>query len=259
LIRIEGLRKRFGDIAAVDGLDLTVAEGSITALLGPNGAGKTTTIHCIVGLLQPDDGRVLIDGLDAATEPQAVKQQFSYVPEVASLYQVLTPDELLTLKGRLFGLDEQRIAAGIERLLAGFGLAGRRHEPMIGFSKGMTQKVALASALLTEPKALILDEPLSGLDVETTLIFKEVLREFARAGGAVLYSSHLLDVVERVADRVAVLDRGKLRALGSMAELRAQAGGKDQRLEELFRQLTAAGDPVQAARAILGKNRDRLE
>ena len=185
MIRIEGLRKTYGEVIAVDNLDLSVGAGKITALLGPNGAGKTTTVNCIVGLVEPDSGSIWIDGDDALAHPIAAKRKFSYVPEVAKLYTALTPDEFLTLKGRLFHLDEARIASGIERLMSGFGLGDRRTEPMVGFSKGMTQKVALASALLTEPRVLVLDEPLSGLDVETTSVFKEILREFAarrRAG-----------------------------------------------------------------------------
>ncbi len=255
LIEIEGLSKRFGDVTAVQDLSLRIESGRITALLGPNGAGKTTTVKCIVGLHRPDAGRILVSGHDTVAEAVEAKRKLSYVPEVAHLYEALTPDEFLALKGRLFGLGEAAIEAGIERLLSGFGLLERRHEPMAGFSKGMCQKVALSSALLIEPEVLVLDEPMSGLDVDTTLVFKELLREFAGAGGAVLYCSHLLDVVETLADCVAVLDGGVLQAVGTMEELRDRAGGEHQRLEELFRELTAAEDPVARARAILGTTR----
>ena len=249
MIRIEGLRKTYGEVVAVDGLDLTVEAGRITALLGPNGAGKTTTVSCIVGLTEPDSGRILVGEADAVADPVTAKRKLSYVPEVANLYQALTPDEFLSLKGRLFDLDEAKIEAGIERLLDGFGIGDRRREPMLGFSKGMTQKVALASALIVEPEVLVLDEPLSGLDVETTSVFKEILREFSKNGGAVLYCSHMLDVVETLAHRVAILAKGELVAIGTLEELRA---GGDQRLEEIFRQLTSASDPAARARAILG-------
>ena len=234
-------------------MSLTVEKGEVFALLGPNGAGKTTTVNCIVGLLRPDSGRIAIGGVDTRERPEAAKRAVSYVPEVANLYQALTPEEYLLLKGRLFDMDDSAIEAGTDRLLGGFGLLDRRTMPMVGFSKGMTQKVALASALLTDPAVLVLDEPLSGLDVETTLVVKEILREFAAGGGAVLYCSHLLDVVETLAHRVAVLDRGHLVAIGTMAELRAQSG-EGKRLEQMFAELTQAGDPTATARAILGRD-----
>lgn len=253
MIRIRGLHKRYGQIVAVEGLDLTVEAGTVQALLGPNGAGKSTTVRCIVGLLQADGGSIVVDDIDVSKDPVGAKRRIGYLPEVASLYDELTPHEYLTLKGRLFGMAEGAIASGVERLLGGFGLLHRQHDPMVGFSKGMLQRVALGSALLTEPSVLILDEPMSGLDVETTLVLKEIVREAARRGRSVLYSSHLLDVVETLADRVAVLDKGKLVADGTLAELRAAAGeGSDQRLETMFQRLTAAADPVQRARDILG-------
>ncbi|MHC5063846.1 MAG: ABC transporter ATP-binding protein [Planctomycetota bacterium] len=254
MLRIRGLRKSYGKLVAVDGIDLDAGAGEILALLGPNGAGKTTTVQCIVGLLDPDAGEIQVAGHDLGQEPMQARRAMSYAPEVARLYDALTPEEYLRLKGRLFDMDEEKITQGIDRLLAGFELADRRHEPMLGFSKGMTQKVSLAAALITEPKLLVLDEPLSGLDVETTLVVKEVLREFASRGGSILYPSHLLDVVENLAHRVAVIDKGKLLAKGSIEELRQQAGAKsDERLEALFQQLTESADPQSRAQAILGK------
>jgi ABC-2 type transport system ATP-binding protein len=253
MIRIRGLRKTFGDVVAVDGLDLDVAAGEILALLGPNGAGKSTTIQCLVGLLEPDAGELAIDGHDVQRDSRAARRTVAYLPEIASVYAALTPFEYLQLKGRLFDLPEDEIALRAERILAGFELGGRLHEPMSGFSKGMTQKVSIAAALLTGPRVLVLDEPLTGLDVETTLIVKEIVRGFADRGGAVLYSSHMLDVVQTLADRVAVLDRGKRLAVGTLAELRAGAGAEDDaRLDALFRSLTRGGDPAERARQILG-------
>jgi ABC-2 type transport system ATP-binding protein len=251
MIRVESLRKTYGDLVAVEDLSFEVPGGEILALLGPNGAGKSTAVHCIVGLQKQDSGSIAIDGLDVQRETVKARSRIAYVPEVANLYESLTPDEYLTLRGRLFEMGEDRIRAGIVRLLDGFGILARQHDPMVGFSKGMTQKVVLSGALLTEPKVLILDEPLSGLDVETTLVLKEVMREFARKGGAVLYCSHMLDVVETVADRVAILAAGELVALGTMDDLRT-GGDQDQRLEQIFRQLTSASDPTARARAILG-------
>ncbi len=254
MIQVSSLRKTYGELVAVDDLSFRIAPGEVLALLGPNGAGKTTTVHCIVGLLAPDRGTITIDGHDIVRDPIPAKRLVAYVPEAASLYESLTPFEYLTLRGRLFELPEDKIAAAIHRLLDGFGLLPRRPNPLVGFSKGMIQKVTLAAALLTEPKVLMLDEPLSGLDVETTMVLKEILKEFAERGGAVLYCSHLLDVVETVAHRIAILDQGKLVAIGTLEELRSVEGEdhKDQRLEGLFRDLTAASDPTEKARAILG-------
>ncbi len=253
MLRLQALRKTYGDFTALHGLDLQVEKGEILALLGPNGAGKSTTVKCLVGLLRPDSGSITIDGLDALQNPMEVRRRIGYLPEVARLHEALTPWEYLLLKGRLFDLDDARIRTIGERLLGGFGLQDRGDEPMVGFSKGMLQKVSLAAALLTEPSVLVFDEPLSGLDVQTTLVVKELMREFARRGGAVLHCSHLLDVVESIAHRIAVLDHGKLLACGTAAELRTQAGaGATTHLDTVFRTLVRSSDPVAAAQAILG-------
>jgi len=253
MLRLSGLRKAYGSNVALHGLDLEIASGEILALLGPNGAGKSTAVKCTVGLQRPDAGTVTIDGVDVWKHPAQTRGLVGYLPEVARLHEALTPWEFLLLKGRLFDLDDDVIKKTGERLLSGFDLGDRGHEPMAGFSKGMMQKVSIAAALLTEPKVLVFDEPLSGLDVTTTLIVKELMREFARRGGAVLYCSHLLDVVESVADRIAVLEKGKLLAAGSAAELRKRAGaGEATRLDAVFRSLVKASDPEEAARSILG-------
>ncbi|MBM4060371.1 MAG: ABC transporter ATP-binding protein [Planctomycetes bacterium] len=253
MLAVQGLRVAYGDLVALHGLDLRVAPGEILALLGPNGAGKSTAVKCIVGLLRPDAGTVTVDGRDAWAEPMAVRSRIGYLPEVARLHEALTPWEYLLLKGRLFDLDDARIRAAGERLLAGFDLLDRGDEPMAAFSKGMLQKVSIAAALLTDPRLLVFDEPLSGLDVTTTLVVKELMREFAARGGAVLHSSHLLDVVETTAHRIAVLDQGRLLACGTGAELRALAGaGAATRLDAVFRALVQASDPLATARSILG-------
>ena len=253
MLRLSGLRKNYGDFVALHGLDLTIAAGEILALLGPNGAGKSTTVKCITGLLQPDAGTIEVDGVDALADPTTARRRIGYLPEVARLHEALTPWEYLLLKGRLFDLDDAPIRAAGERLLAGFGLLDRGDEPMVSFSKGMLQKVSISAALLTGPKVLVFDEPLSGLDVNTTLVVKELMREFAARGGAVLHCSHLLDVVEATAHRIAVLDKGRLLACGTAAELRAQAGaGAATHLDNVFRTLVQASDPIAAARSILG-------
>ena len=253
MLRLQGLRKTYGDFVALHGLDLAIAAGEILALLGPNGAGKSTAVKCVVGLLRPDAGTVHVDGVDALQQPQTARRRIGYLPEVARLHEALTPWEYLLLKGRLFDLEDAQIRVAGERLLAGFDLLDRADEPMTGFSKGMLQKVSIASALLTEPKVLVFDEPLSGLDVTTTLVIKELMREFAHRGGAVLHCSHLLDVVESMADRIAVLDKGKLLGCGTAAELRTQVGAAaGTHLDAVFRTLVQASDPTARARSILG-------
>jgi ABC-2 type transport system ATP-binding protein len=253
MLGLHGLRKAYGDLVALHGLDLTVAAGEILALLGPNGAGKSTTVKCVVGLLEPDAGTVHVDGVDVRRDPVASRRRIGYLPEQARLHETLTPWEYLLLKGRLFDLDDDHIRRNGERMLAGFGLLDRGDEPMVAFSKGMLQKVSITAALLTEPKVLVFDEPLTGLDVTTTLIVKELMREFARRGGAVLHCSHLLDVVESMADRIAVLDQGRLLGCGTAAELRAQVGAAaGTHLDAVFRTLVRASDPVAAAQSILG-------
>jgi ABC-2 type transport system ATP-binding protein len=253
MLQLSGLRKSYGDRLALEGLDLEVGAGEVLALLGPNGAGKSTAVRCTVGLLRPDDGSVRVDGIDALADPTAARRRIGYAPEVARLHEALTPNEFLLLKGRLFDLDDAEIRASAARLLDGFGIGDRGDEPMAGFSKGMQQKVTLAAALLTRPRLLVLDEPLSGLDVETTFAVKELLAEFARRGGAVLYCSHILDVVQSVAHRIAVLHLGRLLTCGTLAELRQTAGAATTAdLGSVFRQLTSGHDPTAAARAILG-------
>lgn len=256
MIEVRSLRKTYGEVVAVENLDLWAAPGQILALLGPNGAGKTTTIRCLVGLTEPDAGSIAIAGHDLRKDPAGARRATSYLAEVTRVHDALTPLEYLRLKGRLFDLTESVITARVERLLAGFGLLDRWHEPMAGFSKGMVQKCALAAALLVEPQVLVLDEPLTGLDVDATLVFKEVLRGFAAAGGTVLYSSHLLDVVQTLADVVAVIDRGRLLAQGTLDELRSHSGGDAaSRLDEVFRVLTQSADPAIRAREILAASR----
>lgn len=252
MLAIAALRKTYGSFVALHGLDLEVGPGEILALLGPNGAGKSTTVKCLVGLLRPDAGSVTVDGVDALRDSSA-RRLIGYLPEVAKLHETLTPWEFLLLKGRLFDLDDATVAARAERLLDGFGILDRKEEPMVAFSKGMLQKVSISAALLTEPKLLVFDEPLSGLDVTTALVVKQLMHEFAERGGAVLHCSHLLDVVENTAHRIAVLDKGKLLANGTAAELRSQAGaGADTHLDQVFRSLVHASDPAAAAKAILG-------
>jgi ABC-2 type transport system ATP-binding protein len=251
LVELRGVSQRYKDRTALETLHLEVFEGEVMGLLGPNGAGKTTAVKILCGLLAPSAGEVRICGIDVLADPVGARRNLSFVPDGAPMYANLSPRQHLQLVGRLHGLDEGRIASESQRLLDALELGERIDDPVGQFSRGMRQKAALACAILPRPPLLVLDEPLEGLDAPTTAVIKEVLREWARAGGAVLYTSHLLDVVERVCDRMAILAAGKLVALGSMDELRARSGS-DGTLEQVFRAVTQAEDPVLKARQVLG-------
>ena len=249
--RLEGVSRHFGDVQALKQLELEVRAGEVLGLVGPNGAGKTTALRILCGLLAPSEGRASIAGHDLERDPLAARQSLGFVPDGAPLYANLSALQHLHLVARLFGLAEDVLQAEADRLLQALELWDRRDDPVGEFSRGMRQKTALACALLPRPELLVLDEPLSGLDAPTTGVMKEILRAWADRGGAVLYTSHLLDVVERVCDRVAILARGELVAVGSLDELRASSG-EGGTLEEVFRAVTRAEDPVEKARRVLG-------
>ncbi len=243
--------KRYGERLALADFTLGVQAGEVVGLLGPNGAGKTTALRILCGLAAPDEGRVEIGGRDVQREPLQARKNVGYVPDGAPLYSNLTPTEHLQLVGRLHGLTEGAIALESERLLAGLELLGRHEDPVGSFSRGMRQKVAIACALLPRPKLLVLDEPLTGLDTSTAMVIKALMRGWGDRGGAVLVTSHLLEVVERVCDRMAILAQGRMLACGSFEELRTQAGGGSS-LDEVFRTLTQSEDPARVADRILG-------
>ena len=251
IVRFEQTTKHYGEIRALEGLDLALLPGEVFGLLGPNGAGKTTALRLLTGLERPDSGRVTVRGIDVAQDPLAARRELAYLPDGAPLYANLSPRQHLALVGRLFGLGEDEIRTEGDRLLIALDLGDRLDDPVGRFSRGMRQKAALACALLPRPGILILDEPLSGLDAPTAAVFKEILRAWADRGGAVLYTSHLLDVVERVCDRMAILDHGKLVGLGTLDELRERAGSEGS-LEEVFTKVARSGDPREAALRVLG-------
>ncbi len=242
---------RFGDFTAVDAVTLEIKRGEVLGLLGPNGAGKTTALRVLVGTQVPSAGRASIAGHDLATSPLDARRQLGFVPDGAPLYANLSARAHLQLVGRLHGMESSALKKEAGRLLEEFGLGERSDDPVGAFSRGMRQKVALACAILPRPALLILDEPLSGLDAPTTAVVKELLRAWAERGGAVLYTSHLLDVVERVCDRMAIMAEGKLVTVGSMDELRARSG-TDGTLESVFRSVTSSVDRGETAAAILG-------
>jgi ABC-2 type transport system ATP-binding protein len=248
-IRIRGLIKRFGDTVALGGLDLDVYAGEIFGYVGRNGAGKTTTIRIICGMLGDFEGEVSVCGHDVATDPFAVKQLVGYVPETAALYDELTAMEFLRFVGTLHGLEQSRLESSARTLLGCFGLEAEADSRLGAFSKGMRQKVLLSGALLHDPQVLVLDEPLSGLDAHAVVVVKEILTQLSRAGKTIFYSSHVLDVVERVCNRIALIDAGVIAAGGTFDELKALARGGS--LERIVTDLTSAGDHAATAARIV--------
>jgi ABC-2 type transport system ATP-binding protein len=238
-VQIEGLSKAF-DRPAVDGLDLTVHAGEFYSLLGPNGAGKTTTLRMVAGLLKPDAGAISIFGIDALENPVAAKQIVAWVSDEPMIYERLTPFEFLEFVAGLWGVDAKLAETRTRDLLAWLDLTPHMHERCEGFSKGMRQKVALASALVHDPRLIILDEPLTGLDAGSARLVKEVMRERVRRGDTVIMTTHILEVAERMADRIGVMAHGRLIAEGTLDELRRQAGQGGTSLEDTFLTLTAA-------------------
>jgi len=243
-LEILHLTKRF-DRPAVDGLELTVRTGEFYALLGPNGAGKTTTLRMVVGLLAPDSGSISVLGIDALKNPVAAKQVMAWVSDEPMIYDKLTPFEYLEFVAGLWGIDAAAAEASARDLLDWLGLAPHAHERCEGFSKGMRQKVALAGALVHDPRVIVLDEPLTGLDAASARQVKSVLRERVRAGGTVIMTTHILEVAERMADRIGVIAGGRLIAHGTLEELRVQAGKSTTSLEDTF--LTLVADQAAAA------------
>jgi ABC-2 type transport system ATP-binding protein len=227
------------------GVTFTANAGQVTGYVGPNGAGKTTTMRLLTGVLKPSAGRVLLAGIDVATNPLAAKRSFGYVPEAGQLYDSFTAAEYLAFIGRMHGLDEQLIRDRTKALFRFWGLEKAAHQRMHGFSKGMKQKVLLSAGLLHDPPVFLLDEPLNGLDAHAVLQVRALLRTRAAAGRTVFYSSHILDAVEKVADRVVVIRDGQIVTVGSPQEIvTAAAAGS---LEDAFSHLTSTADALDEA------------
>jgi ABC-2 type transport system ATP-binding protein len=238
-----GLTKSF-ERPVVDALDLTVYGGEFYALVGPNGAGKTTTLRMVVGLLRADAGSITIDGIDALANPIAAKQSTAWLSDEPMIYDRFTPFEYLEFVAGLWGIDSSVAEARARELIGWLGLKPHAHQRCGGFSRGMKQKVALAGALIHDPRLIILDEPLSGLDAGTARQVKNVLRERVAAGGTVIMTTHILEVAERMADRIGILAHGRLIAEGTLDELRRRTG-KAASLEDAF--LTLVAEPVAVA------------
>ena len=237
-LALRGVSKIF-DRPAVDALDLTIYGGEFYALVGPNGAGKTTTLRMVVGLLKPDAGSICVGGIDALSDPVAAKQTTAWLSDEPMIYDKLTPYEYLEFVAGLWRIDPATAQARARELIGWLGLEPHAHERCEGFSRGMRQKVALAGALVHDPKLIILDEPLTGLDAGTARQVKDVLRARVREGGTVIMTTHILEVAERMADRIGVIARGHLIAEGTLDDLRRQTGRTATSLEDTFLTLVA--------------------
>jgi ABC-2 type transport system ATP-binding protein len=241
MIDILHLSKTYGETVAVEDLSVQVAKGELFALLGPNGAGKSSTVKVLTGLSKPSTGIVRINGIDVTEDPVEVKRHIGYVPENAMLYESLRPGEYIDLVGELRHMPREQVKQRRDELFEVFGLTDDDKPKLLSeFSKGMKQKVLLISALIHNPDVLILDEPLSGLDANAALIIKGVIKRFVESGRTVFFCSHVLDVVERIADRVGIMNKGQLAAIGTPQEILSATGQSS--LELAFNVLTGGAD-----------------
>ena len=250
-LETHGLRKVFGDLAAVDGIDLAVPRGSFYGFLGPNGAGKSTTIKCLTGLLRPSGGSARILGLDPLADPVEVKRKIGVVPEDLALFDRLSGAETLSFIGQVHGLPASVLRSRCSELLELMGLAQAAGDLVADYSHGMRKKLALAAALISSPRLLFLDEPFEGIDAVASRQIKELLSRFVRGGGTVFLTSHILEIVERFCDHLGVIHRGRLVAQGALSELKSgvQVG---KTLEEIFLDLVGAERALGSALEWLG-------
>jgi ABC-2 type transport system ATP-binding protein len=234
------LTKRYGSLTAVEELDLEVSGGELFGFLGPNGAGKTTTIKMLVGLLRPTSGSARVAGFDILADPERAKARIGYVPDSATLYDKLSAREFLEFSGDLYHVQRALRDRRIDALLNLFNLAGRERDFLSGFSRGMRQKVSLAAALLHDPQVLFLDEPTVGLDPQSARQMKDILEDLCREGKTVFFSTHILEIAERMCTRLAIINHGRLVAVGTLDQLRRQAGADRESLEQIFLELTGS-------------------
>ncbi len=239
MLKLEGLEKSYGkgSVKAVDGIDLEIRPGEIFGFLGPNGAGKSTTIKMIVGLLKPDEGRILLDGVDVWKEPLIAKQNISYVPDNPEIYDRLKGIEYLNFVADMYDIPSDERKSKIEHYSGIFSIQDALNGLIGGYSHGMKQKLVLVSALLNNPSLFILDEPMVGLDPRSSFNLKEIMRKMCDQGSKVFFSTHVMEVAEKLCDRIAIINRGRIIALGTMEELRALAEEKGS-LENIFLELT---------------------
>jgi ABC-2 type transport system ATP-binding protein len=249
LIETKNLVKNFGDKIAVNNVSFDVHGGEVFGFLGPNGAGKTTTIKMIVGLLQPTSGTVTVAGYDVQKESLQAKASSGYVPDTPNLYMKLSARELLRFVGDLYEMKRGKVEERIDELLRLFDLADVRDDLIDSYSHGMKQKAALAAALIHDPKVLVLDEPTVGLDPKSARLIKDILRQLADRGAAVCLSTHILEIAERMCDRIGIIDHGVLVAQGTMAELRGSGKGGGS-LEDIFLSLTGGAEEAEIAEVL---------
>jgi len=250
MLEIQHVTKRYRNIPVVNDVSFTVRPGEVAGYLGPNGSGKSTTVKIITTLIEPTAGRVLLDGCDIRSDIVAFKRRLGYVPEEAILYSYLSGLEYLQLVGGLRGLDPALVDQRANDLLELFSLHPHRHAPIAAYSKGMKQRVLISGALLHDPDLLILDEPLSGIDVTSAQLFRYLLEELAGRGKTILYISHVLEVVEKVCARVVIIYQGRIMAADSVSRLRDLMHAPS--LENIFSQLVGQRDLAAVARDIAG-------
>ncbi len=244
VIRINNLSKHYGDKKAIDNVNLEVAAGQIIGYIGPNGAGKSTTVKILAGIIQDYDGDVFVDGLSLRDNLLETKKKIGYIPELTELYDLLTAREYLHFVGKLYHLSDEEIESKATRMLDSFGILDSIDQRMDGFSKGMRQKVLITSGLMHNPSIVIMDEPLSGLDANAVIMVKELLQVLKAEGRTIFYCSHMMDVVERVSDRIVLINNGSIVADGTIEELRNESNDS---LEKIFSKLTSAGDIAEKA------------
>lgn len=249
VVVIQNLRKAYGTKQVLKGINLEIYPGQVIGYIGPNGAGKSTTVKILCGLISDYEGTVTIKGINLQQEPVQVKSYIGYVPELAELYEVLTPREFLEFMGQLYNVPGQVLPARITGLMSVFGLKDNIDQRMDTFSKGMRQKVLIASGILHNPDILILDEPLSGLDANSVIVIKELISSLAKEGKTIFYCSHMMDVVEKVSDRIVLINEGEVIADGSFTELQQQLGNTS--LENIFSSLTASESPSVKAHQLI--------
>lgn len=251
MIQLIELTKKYGDFTALRGIELTVPRGTLYGLLGPNGAGKTTALRIIAGILQPSSGTVTVGGFDVRSDAERAKSRLGYIPDRPFVYEKLTGAEFLRFVASLYGQNGQEVERRIAELLSIWELSAWRDELLEAYSHGMKQKLIISSALIHRPEVIVVDEPLVGLDPKAARLLKDIFRGFVSRGGTILMSTHTLEVAEALCDRIAIIQDGRIRAEGTMADLRGAVDGGSGDLEEIFLRLTG-GHEVKELLEVLG-------